>query len=208
MWLYHWIRRWSGFEHQTLWIEIQAIATLAAFAAAWWYAKIAKRQTDAIVSQQRLAEKDYIERNKPVVYIDRAEGSEAGNARYIVRNVGGGFAVNTYVFDVTLVDQVAAGSLAAGEERTLPAVLNRRLCDNGAGSKHLVIAEAPFTRTTQWTPTLNLRTQSAGSHKGQVIHRSASVAVEAPRFVDQSLSEYLKANVDTFRVQLRSLTEE
>jgi hypothetical protein len=103
MWLYHWIRAWSSPEHQTMWVEIQAIATILAFVAAAVYAAIARRQTHAIIRQTELSEKDYVERNKPIVFTDRVEG------HYVVRNVGGGYAVNAYYFAVEVISPVSMG---------------------------------------------------------------------------------------------------
>src|SRR5262249_28537392 len=58
-----------------MWVELQTVATMAAFGAAFWYACIARRQTTALVAQQALAQTEHIQRNKPVVYIDRVEHS-------------------------------------------------------------------------------------------------------------------------------------
>jgi len=70
----------------------------------WWYAHLTKQQKEAAQKQLELAGKqlalsgkDYVERNKPVVYSDRWEDPErTGNFHYVIRNVGGGFAVNVY----------------------------------------------------------------------------------------------------------------
>ena len=76
-------------------MAVQTVATIAAFTAAAIYARIAYRQTRAIVRQTTLAEKDYIERHKPIVLLDRWEHPEKeGNYHYVIRNVGGGFAVS------------------------------------------------------------------------------------------------------------------
>ena len=83
-----------------MWVELQTIATMAAFGAAFWYARIARRQTTAIVAQQALAQLEHIQRNKPVVYIDRVEHShDPTNYHYVLHNAGGGFAINVYMYD-------------------------------------------------------------------------------------------------------------
>jgi hypothetical protein len=71
-------------------------------------------------------------------------------------------------------------------------------------SRGLVVAEGPYSRTTQWTPTLNLRTQEGGDHKGQVLHSPATVTQEPPRFQNQNLHDNMRANDEGFRRQLRA----
>jgi precorrin-2 methylase len=97
---YHTIRWSVDQRHATAWMAVQTVATIAAFTAAAIYARIAHRQTTAIARQTALAEKDYIERNKPIVLLDRWEHPEKeGNYHYVLRNVGGGFALNVYYFE-------------------------------------------------------------------------------------------------------------
>jgi len=187
------------------WTALQAVATILAFIAAAIYAAIAYQQTSAIVRQTNLAEKDYLERNKPVVFVDRIDDLErTRNYRYVIRNAGGGYAVNVYYYDIMVVAPHAVGSLAAGEHRLVPADLNDYLCRGGA-VKCVIVAEAPYTRTTQWTVTLNLRTQEASGHEGQVLHRAARVTYEPPRFRDESLQDFMTANGPDIRQQLRDL---
>ena len=177
---------------------------------------IAERQLEAAREQLAMMNQEIhdsrvarLQDQKPIVFIDRVEDeNDPRNYRYVARNVGGGFALNVYCFDVTIMVPVSLGALSAGSERTLPAELNRAWCDGGAGLRSLVVAEAPFTRTTQWTPTVNLRTQTAGAHKGQVLHRTATVVAAPPRHEAQGLSDYMTANRETFHVQLTALTEE
>ena len=192
-----------------MWVELQTIATMAAFGAAFWYAWNARRQTTAILAQQALAQMEHIQRNKPVVYIDRVEHShDPTNFHYVLHNVGGGFAINVYLYDESLSVPVAVGSLASGEQRTLPAVLNRQLCDGHAGSRHLVLAEGPFSRTTQWTPTLNLRTPTEAAERGQVIHAAPmEQTAESPRFQYESAADFLRPNETRLRSALAALGE-
>jgi hypothetical protein len=191
----------------TFWTAAQAVATGLAFSAALWYALIARRQTTAIVNQEALAAKDYLERNKPVVFVERDESRGVRHPEYTAHNVGGGFAMNVYFYESTLPTPILIGALATGEQRTLPAALNHRLSEGDSGLKFLIVAEAPFSRTTQWTPTMNLRTQTAGDHRGQVLHWLANVEVQPPRFCNQSLQDYMRLNREAFLKQLFLLQE-
>jgi hypothetical protein len=190
-----------------MWVELQSVATMAAFGAAFWYAYIARRQTTVLVAQQALAQTEHIQRNKPVVYIDRVEHShDPTNYDYVLHNVGGGFAINVYVYDESLSVAMAVGSLASGEQRVLPADLNRQLSDGHAGSRYLVLAEGPFSRTAQWTPTLNLRTPTEASDGGQVVHAAPmETTAESPRFQYQSAADFLRPNETRLRAALASL---
>jgi hypothetical protein len=176
----------------------------------------AKQQTAALnaqlaaaQSQMQLEQKAYVERNKPSVYLDRREDPERRNhSNYVAHNAGGGFAINVFVFDVTLAEPGAIGSLGSGEERVLPLAINEALQDGAAGKRHLVVAEAPYTRTTQWTATLNLRTSQAGAHRGQILHAHASLEAQPPRGQHQTLRDYMTANRESFHKQLSELSEE
>ena len=190
-----------------MWVELQTIATIAAFGAAFWYTWIARRQTTALVAQQALAQTEHIQRNKPVVYIDRVEHShDPTNYHYVLHNVGGGFAINVYIYDEGLSAAVAVGSLASGEQRILPADLNRQLCEGHAGSRYLVLAEGPFSRTTQWTPTLNRRTPTDAADRGQVIHAAPmEKTAESPRFQHQRAADFLRPHETRLRAALAAL---
>ena len=190
-----------------MWVELQAVATMAAFGAAFWYACIARRQSTALVAQQELAQTEHIQRNKPVVYIDRVEHSnDPTRYHYVLHNVGGGFAINVYVYDQSLNGAVAVGSLASGEQRVLPEAINRQLSDSRAGARYLVLAEGPFSRTAQWTPTLNLRTPTEAADRGQVIHAAPmEKTAESPRFQYQSAADFLRPNETRLRAALVAL---
>src|SRR6266487_905966 len=127
--LYNWIRTWSAPEHQTMWVEIQALATIAAFVAAAIYAWIARRQAEAIeaqvesakrqlgaterqlhvaegqltnaVEQQRLSQLSRWQDNKPIVVLDRRDYPDRGKGDFgfVLCNIGRGFAVNVFQFD-------------------------------------------------------------------------------------------------------------
>jgi hypothetical protein len=189
----------------------------------WWYADSTKELVRKADEQRQVMEQHLaatrsefaqaaalrLIEQKPLVFIDRREQADReGYAQYVAHNVGGGFAVNVYYFDITVLDPILIGSLAAGEERPLPANVAILLREGGSGLRHLLVAEAPYSRTTQWTPSLNFRTQEGGSHRGQVIHRAADVTVEAPHFQYQSLSDYMRPNAQQFRAQLQTLAND
>ena len=159
------------------------------------------------MAQQALAQTEHIQRNKPVVYIDRVEHSnDPARYHYVLHNVGGGFAINVYLYGESLSAAVAVGSLASGEQRILPADLNRELCEGHAGSRYLVLAEGPFSRTAQWTPTLNLRTPTQGADRGQVIHAAPmETTAESPTFQYQSAGDFLRPHEIRLRAALAAL---
>jgi len=196
------VLRYAGIFGQQWLNATTAYFVLANLIVLWWYA-------DATWRQLQLNQKDYIERNKPVVFTDRLDHPDlAGNYHYVIRNVGGGFAVNVYYYAVEVISPISIGALAAGAERPLPSALDQKLRDGGSGLRHLIVAEAPYSRTTQWTPTLNLRTQTGGDHGGQVMHQTAKVKAEPPRFQHQNLQDYMQANAQGFREQIKAFRED
>ncbi|HSL20540.1 MAG TPA: hypothetical protein VK886_03330 [Vicinamibacterales bacterium] len=163
------------------------------------------KQVAAAHEQLARWDKDYIERNKPVVFCDRWEHPEKeGNYHYVVRNVGGGFAVNVYFIDTTTMQMtpLALGSLAANDERRVPPRVANALATATTGLGHLIVAEGAWSRTTQWTTTLNFRTADNDIRQGHVQHRLALVTVEPPRGESQRLSHYLANNGAGFLEQL------
>ncbi len=179
---------------------------------ALWYARLTSVIARAGQRQLQLAEKDYIERNKPVVFSDRVDDAQGGY-HYVMRNVGGGFAVNVFFLDPDAVPDMsgqwpvrALGSLGANSERPLPEVLNRAFCDSvNLPIPHLLIAEGPYSRTTQWTPTLNYRSADYDRREGHVEHRVATVMHPSPRSQNGSLSDFLKNNATDLVSQLSTL---
>ena len=130
-----------------------------------------------------------------------------------MRNVGGGFAVNVYfVPDRAAPDSEgdwpvrALGSLGPNSERRLPEILNRAFCDStNHPIPHLLIAEGPYSRTTQWNPTLNYRSADFDRREGHVLHRVATILKASPRFLHQSLREFLSDNAGDLLKQLATL---
>lgn len=168
----------------------------------WWYAHSTWEQKAAAQAQLHFTSKDYIERNKPVVYSDLWEDPEREGAyHYVVRNVGGGFALNVYFLEAGGFP-FTIGALAAGTERRLPAILNQELVEARGGASHILVAEGPFSRTTQWTATLNYRTPEQDGRHGQVEHANAIPRVPPPRGENQTLVQYLDNNSRSLFEQL------
>jgi len=76
--VYHWLRAWSAPEHQTMWAEIQTIATVLAFVAAYWLLRetTVARQTDLML--KLMEEYDQLRPSIEVIrhwYIESAEAS-------------------------------------------------------------------------------------------------------------------------------------
>ena len=171
-------------------------------------------QLAALQAQLKQSGKAYIERNKPVVFCDRV-GLSTGGYEYVIRNVGEGFAVNVYfVPDRAAADAHgdwpvrAVGSLGPNSERSLPDELNRGLCDSGKYPfGFLIVAEGPYSRTTQWTPTLNYRSVDDSRMEGHVHHRVATIQNPSPRFERQPLREFLDQNAGDLLTQLATLSE-
>jgi hypothetical protein len=187
--------------------------TSAAVGIAAWSGWLTRRL--AIIGQEQLADsrKESIQQNKPIVFADRREDlTNEGDYHYFIRNVGGGFAVNVYCLyeDDPQAHPTPLGSLRPGEERPFPYRFDRALCEASAGAPFVLIAEGPFSRTTQWTPTLNWRTDHTNIvlGDGQVHHRLAGVKVPPPRFKDQSLGAFLEGNMVALQSQLRAFVNE
>lgn len=97
------------------------------------------------------AARERFRRNKPIVLTD-----VDSSGRYVLRNVGGGPALNVYWLPSSSHDTKALplGGLGVGEERPLPDVA---VIDIAEGSywSHMLIAEGIRTRTRRWSATLN-----------------------------------------------------
>jgi hypothetical protein len=179
---------------------VLAGVTTTAVVIALWTALLSR--SVAVTAQRQLAlqGKEYRERNKPVVFLDLSEEApqEDEPPPFVVRNVGGGFAVNVFYVsgDGT---PVPLGSLPSDGQRLVPPRLR-------LGWSFLVIAEAPYTRTTQWTPTLNYRHEDY--RLGRIEHRLAVVKVPSPTDGWQSLDDFLQANRTDLFKQLTAFVSE
>jgi hypothetical protein len=186
-----------------LWAGLLLFDNLAVL---WWYAYTTKQQLDHSKAAFAESQRHLLIAQKPLLYVERVEDPDRrGHVTYRVRNAGAGSAVNAYYIglaELLFSEPRAIGSVAPGDARLLPAEINRILQEGGAGIKFVIVAEAHYTRTTQWTPTLNVRTQTAGRHGGQVLYRTAEPAVPPPRFQYQSLRDYLQNNSASFAQQL------
>jgi hypothetical protein len=123
------------------------------------------------LEQHQLALRQRREVNKPFVVLERvAEADRPGHARYGVRNIGPGVAVN--VFHVVskpgtqtkpnragIPTFQSVGALGPGALRVLPDRLEQPLRDaRGHGCGLVLLAEGIATRTAKWTCTLNALT--------------------------------------------------
>lgn len=161
MGLYHWIREWSAPAHVTMWTEIQAIATILAFGAAAWYARIAKRQLDAFLAEARIG-------HKPIVFTVRdILPDQPLRKHYFLLNVGKGTAINVWYADKPTGADTwrvqSLGALGAGQNRLLVNELEQPLRDDNGDHRHIIAAEGVASRTTRWTLTGNARGTDQGS---------------------------------------------
>ena len=169
-------------------------------------------QTKALEGQLLRWDKDYIERHKPIVFVDRVSPSDGGHD-YVMRNVGGGVALNVYFVPEDATPNQsgvwpvrALGSLAADSEKRLPDELSRAFRDSTEHAvPHLLIAEGLYSRTTQWTPTLNYRSPDYDPAEGHVEHRVATVLHPSKRFERQSSRVFLASNAADLLQQLTTL---
>jgi hypothetical protein len=192
----------------------------------WWYANLTRQQVDGARAQCNLLERQLKQAQdefrhsqalqlvsfKPVVYIERIENPDyPANVDYAIRNAGGGAAINVYYIglqELAFNEPRSIGSVAPGDSRVLPRAINTILQEGHASVRFLLLAEAHYTRTTQWTPTLHVRTQTRGRHAGQVLYRTATVAVPTPSREYQSLAAYLVNNRQHLAEQLIEFARE
>ena len=118
-------------------------------------AKTAREQIELQRVELRIA-------HKPFVVTDLS--SERG---YFIQNLGPGLAVNTYMVvpqddGKWMVHEL--GGLGPGQHARVDAV-HVGIANEGPARKHVIFAEGLFTRTAQWTATLNV----VGDHR--VAHR-------------------------------------
>lgn len=189
----------------------------------WWYAystrqlvEASREQVKAAQGEAGRAELRYQESQrqllvslKPLVSVERVEDPDRpGWAAYRLRNAGGGPAINVYyigLLDMVFQGPRALGSVGPGMSRALPAHIAETLREGHGGVTFLLLAEALYTRTTQWVPTLCRRTQTTGSHGGEVLYSTGEAEVEPPRFQHQDLDTYMNNNRGTLAAQLVTL---
>ncbi len=179
-----------------MWTEIQAIATILAFAAATWYARTAKGQLQAFIAEARIG-------HKPIVFTVREDHPEKpGNSHYFILNVGKGTAVNVWYLDRPSQSDTwrkrSLGALGAGQRRLLPDAYENDLRDAGGDFRHVLAAEGVATRTTRWTLTANVRGTQQGSNM-----RGSLIELKSPN--QASLDDIIKKEGDSVLTQLRSV---
>jgi hypothetical protein len=185
--LYDAIRRWSAPDHQAMWMEVQSVTMMLGLAAAGWYASIAHRHWTAIErqlgaserqlrtaeTQLRIAEgqllatrrelqESWLSRwqdNKPIVFTDYRECADSRDGRYVICNIGRGFAVNVFLLCAPFDGWRSLGGLGAGETREIPGDLQADWVANPDGNcAHILLAEGVPSRTRRWNPSFNCRT--------------------------------------------------
>lgn len=196
MGLYHWIREWSSPVHVTMWTEIQAIATILAFAAAAWYARIAKMQLEAFLVESRIG-------HKPIVFTVRdILPDQFFRKHYFLLNVGKGTAINVWYADkptgANAWRVLPLGAIGAGQNRLLVNELEQPLRDNDGDYRHIIAAEGVASRTTRWTLTGNAR----GARPGDTVTGSL-ITIRNPH--RDTLAEILKHEGDSIFEQLTAI---
>jgi hypothetical protein len=170
----------------------------------WWYALSAFRQT---ATADETFQENWIRQRqdrKPVVLTDY----DNAQGKHVIRNVGGGFAVNVYaIFPGEDDDHETCilGSLAAGAERVLRDGEDEQFAkaDRQGLRAHVVLAEGVYTRTAQWNPTLNSANEWASISHDVAVADGGRTILEK-----RSLADYLQLNWDTLRKQLVKFSEE
>lgn len=176
---------WAAFE---LWAHLEVASGYGWTHEGWWNARTSVWLTllpfdnlliswwhwDLANKQHRLTETTRSDVNRPFAVIDRQRGPEAErapgeHARYVLRNIGTGLAVN--VFHVVEDDAGLAirslGALAGRTERALPESLEQPLRDaRGAAHQFVIVSEALASHPGRWTVTANVLLST-----GEVAHR-------------------------------------
>ena len=137
--------------------------------------------------------------NKPVVITDREERLDGEH--FVVRNVGGGFALNVFFFRVAADGTQTnrpLGALGAGQQRDLPADIQFPV-----GDRHIVLAEGVRTRTRQWNATLN------GISRGRELMHQLATLPEVPLAeqlrTTETIEEFVNEHLDDLNQQLERL---
>jgi hypothetical protein len=144
---------------------LQAVLLFATLVIVWVYTHASQEQASAILREEQRAILAEWQRNKPVVFVDWDADPDkgVGHGRFVLRNVGGGFAMNVYFVDEAGgMMSLGLGGIAAGEKRVLPG----DFIENHSRA-FLVVAEGVWTRTRRWNPTANV----IGRGRESVIHR-------------------------------------
>ena len=163
-----------------------------------WYAHLTRRLSESSHAQYSLAFADHQQSNKPIVFTERAENPQDGRFHYQIHNVGHGVAINVWYIDETGGERRlrSLGALGAGATRVLIGEVEGHFRNNPGQFRHLLAAEGIITRTAQWTVTINVRGEAAGSDMQHRLARFEPVRKE--RSVDKLLEDEWR----NFKVQL------
>jgi len=146
-------------------VLFQGLLLLDTLLVVWWYTDVTAQLAKTNESQLRQAAMAERVRNKPVA-VAVLHPLASGGFEYRVRNIGPGLAVGVWCITGSPDDQferVCLGALGPGDSRALPSNLLRPLCDERTVRPFAVLAEGMWTRTAQWTLTVNLRGDNPGS---------------------------------------------
>jgi hypothetical protein len=183
--------RWNA--RTSVWI---ALLLLDVVAVAWWYADVSSRQC-------RLIEQTRADASRPFAVIDRQRMPEstAGDcARYVVRNIGSGLAVNVFyvVEDDAGLNIRSMGALSGHADRSLSDAVERPLrAASGAAHQFVVVAEGLVTQAGRWTVTANALLPT-----GEVAHR---IVWLDPEKRSDSLRSWLDYHWSTVKGQIAVL---
>jgi hypothetical protein len=199
--LFEWLRSpylsWDGLyaARVSFWGDLLLIDTIGA---AWWAGLATWRQlrlAEAELRDNWVARRQEL---KPIVFSDY----DLDSKRFVIRNVGGGFAVNVIGLVPTKDGghemPYLFGSLAAGDSRALHA----EEIYAGFLSKHVLLAEGVWTRTAQWNPTLNVRNRWESVSHANGVADGGKTVLEA-----RDLDTYLAANWKDLHAQLAKLND-
>ena len=199
---------------------LSALLVLDTLIVVWWYTSLthelataARSQANASEEQLRLLQAQREDERRPCVVIDwsidSAGDREAADCgKYKARNIGQGIAVNVvHVDTLDGADPTVThiGALGSGASVSLPADLNRRLCEDHVGRQNNYLI-ADSAGSDLWVISRNVR-QVAGriSHVVSTRQIPDRLVREIRR---QSLDDYLKAHWTEVQKELAMMLDE
>jgi hypothetical protein len=172
-----------------------------------------EQQTDSVRRQLALAEGEVRaasharwQDNKPIVFTDRRDDPDkgAGHYRNVIRNVGGGFAVNVYCLtgdDLKHPNIWSLGALAAQHERVLDP-------ESPFDEPHIIVAEGLHTRTRRWNPTLNTPGAAGGFVHTLFYPAADDNADDIRRETNEPFDDYAERHWAQFHAALTRLRQD
>jgi hypothetical protein len=142
---------------------LTAYVLLATLLVLWRYTIHTRRIADAASGEMAQMGDELRISHRPFVVTRRT-----GKFDYEARNIGPGLAVNAYIVEPAGDEAASAVPLGAFG----PSASERGLHLGPGVKDHVLISEAPYTRTDQWTATLNVFRDN-----GQVAHRPVELTV-------------------------------